>query len=98
MDSIDIERSFLGEYYCSECTGKDRIFYKTVEELYCEHNFELFLKWSNEKIISKNYICLEGESEGFMEGRIFTPDRLEKWKKKSTKYLVAVFLLEEFKF
>ena len=94
LDSAAPARTASGEYYCKDCIDK-KIYYDTLEELYCQHQFEAFLEWSNENISNENFLHLHGKKEHFTGARILSPEKLKEWN-KTLEYVFAILKLEKF--
>jgi hypothetical protein len=89
------ERNDKGQYFCKMChdEGKRKT-YKSLDELYQEHSFKDFLKWTNKNIRSENYLLLEG-IRGITCAKIIKPNEIVKYSK--SKHLVAIISLRHWK-
>ncbi len=56
LDGIIPSQNKSGKYYDKYCIIKERKYYDSLKSLFFSECFEPFLKWSNENIISDNYL------------------------------------------
>ncbi len=93
---FDLGKTKNGEYFCTICQseGKKKLF-PSIKELLMKHQFDDFLKWSNENMIESSFVGYFETRKGSTWAQLIPKNKLMKNMKGDNECLVALFSLKE---
>lgn len=95
---FNLGKTKTGEYFCTICNseGKGKL-YPSINEILVKHQFNHFLKWSNENILESSFIGFFQKRCGSTWTQLIPKNKLLRNMKGDNECVVAVLSLKEYK-